>query len=175
MDRTATIVSERTRVAYFIAGSPALDTIEATKLDYQVSVLMAARHTEAFGLIDGASSTLYDTRQNITSSTPGFYDIYGSAYPSAVANSQLHYGTQTPVFIEDQPLVRGHAAELTAIKTLAALGSNAFKKLGRQFTVSSKPIPARSLPWTPDRKHRRTARHKRTHIPPASNHAILIA
>ena len=39
---------------------------------------------------------------------PNFYDLYGAPYPSAVANSQHHYGIGTRIFIEDQPPYRGN-------------------------------------------------------------------
>ena len=36
-----------------------------------------------------------------------FFDAYGDAGPSSVANSQIHYGQVVPIKIEDQPLARG--------------------------------------------------------------------
>ena len=39
-----------------------------------------------------------------------FHDVYGATMPSAVANSQYHYGEAQRIFIEDQPLVRGDVA-----------------------------------------------------------------
>ena len=35
------------------------------------------------------------------------FDVVGATSPSAVANSQWHWGTDVQVFIEDQPLYRG--------------------------------------------------------------------
>jgi hypothetical protein len=46
------------------------------------------------------------------------FDVVGDTTPSAVANSQLHWGTDVRVFIEDQPLVRGRVV-LSAIGQLA--------------------------------------------------------
>ncbi|OUL98421.1 hypothetical protein A8M77_31725 [Variovorax sp. JS1663] len=81
-------------------------SIEATNINYQLAVLIASRNTEAIGVIAGGQQALYD-RQQGPYTFNNFHDIYGYTSPSAVANSQLHYGTATPVFIEDQPLFRG--------------------------------------------------------------------
>jgi Ca2+-binding RTX toxin-like protein len=87
--------------------------IEATKLDYQLAVLLASRHTSAYSALNvldgesGANNTLFNERNMVTPPIANFYDVYGYTYPTAVANSQLHYGAPTPVFIEDQPLYRG--------------------------------------------------------------------
>ncbi|HVK53802.1 MAG TPA: hemolysin-type protein, partial [Burkholderiales bacterium] len=95
------------------ADIPAND-VEATKLDYQMAVLLAQRDTEALSLLSpfdstsGLRNTLANTRNVAAELLPRFYDIYGQIPPSAVANSQLHYGAPTPVYIEDQPLKRGN-------------------------------------------------------------------
>jgi len=36
------------------------------------------------------------------------FDVVGDTTPSAVSNSQWHYGTDVREFIEDQPLYRGN-------------------------------------------------------------------
>jgi Ca2+-binding RTX toxin-like protein len=80
--------------------------VEATDLNYQLAVLMAARNTAAVGAISNGAQA-YLGRQQGPYTFANFYDVYGDTSPSAVSNSQLHYGLATPVFIEDQPLWRG--------------------------------------------------------------------
>jgi pimeloyl-ACP methyl ester carboxylesterase len=87
---------------------PADSAVEATNINYQIAVLMAAKNTSAIN-----SDVLGAGYQGAFGRKPGpytfnnFHDIYGYTWPSAVSNSQLHYGAATPVFIEDQPLWRG--------------------------------------------------------------------
>ncbi|MFV0678998.1 lipase family protein, partial [Ottowia sp.] len=89
--------------------------IAAVGLDYQLGVVLASRQTEAYPVVGipwdetGLDNTLFDER-NTMGPIAGFYDIYASNYPSAVANSQLHYGTPQAVIVEDQPLIRGNYA-----------------------------------------------------------------
>ena len=61
------------------------------------------------------------------------YDVYGAPPPSAVANSQHHRGESTPVFIEDQPLVRGSYA-VEAFK--ASLASWELKLLPNGYAIN---------------------------------------
>jgi len=88
--------------------------IEATKLDYQLAVLVARKSTTTYGLagpiLGGAYNTYFDSRNTVNPLIANFYDVYSSTYPSAVANSQLHYGAPAAVIIEDQPLFRGRVA-----------------------------------------------------------------
>ncbi|MEO8080324.1 MAG: lipase family protein, partial [Caldimonas sp.] len=84
--------------------------IDAVKLDYQLAVLRASSLTKPFltGVKD-SYGVAYDpirTELALVGASP-IYDIYGAPLPSAVANSQNHYGRGIPVFIEDQPLGRG--------------------------------------------------------------------
>ncbi|WP_269633963.1 calcium-binding protein [Pelomonas sp. BJYL3] len=93
-----------------ISGS---GNIDALRLDYQLSVLRAGKLVENnFGSSVRSTVLSYlfgsSTRAGRSSGTAnGFYDVYAASQPSAVANSQRHYGQATPVFIEDQPLYRG--------------------------------------------------------------------
>jgi hypothetical protein len=93
-----------------VTGSEAkkvtLGTIAATALDYQLAVLTAGTRTQSYGDVDAlakANGTLSRTTANWTN----FFDIYGDTSPSMVANSQGHLGVSTPVWIEDQPTLRG--------------------------------------------------------------------
>jgi len=80
----------------------ATSKIAATALDYQLAVLRVSDKTSYVGY-----SGILGRTPAPTGSILGFYDIYGEAPPSAVANSQFHYGAPKPIFIEDQPLRRG--------------------------------------------------------------------
>jgi len=83
--------------------------VDATKLDYQIAVLVAGRSTSSYrtsvplASIDGYFGRNLHSGLDATK----FFDIYGATTPSSVSNSQYHYGTETGVFIEDQPLFRG--------------------------------------------------------------------
>ena len=109
--RADLVLAERDRVAT-LTNSGALPQatpvgdIDAIKLDYQLAVLAASRNTSSVSLLAGAANTYADTR-TIGGLIPGLHDIYASDYPSAVANSQIHYGQPTGIIVEDQPLNRG--------------------------------------------------------------------
>lgn len=111
--RIQTIQAEATRI-----GSPPLhsggsaerplvpvtvERVDSTDINYQLAVLVAARNT-------ASTNTLVSVlgREAGPYTIANFYDLYGAIPPSAVTNSQLHYGTATPIFIEDQPLWRGN-------------------------------------------------------------------
>ena len=55
-----------------------------------------------------------DTRSGVLEN---FFDVYGANPPSAVANSQWHYGQEVPLYIEDQPLYRGSALWNAVLQT----------------------------------------------------------
>jgi len=85
-------------------------SIAATQLDYQMAVLQAQTLTRPFAstITDGLGAAYATNRAPLAllGAAP-IYDIYGAPLPSAVSNSQHHYGAPTPIFIEDQPLMRG--------------------------------------------------------------------
>ena len=116
LERILDVVNENIRVAGLRSGSansaapnvPSGASIEATKLDYQLAVLIALRSTKAISVVTGGYNTLTDSRNTANPAIANFHDLYGATYPSAVANSQIHYGTPTGIFIEDQPLYRGN-------------------------------------------------------------------
>ncbi len=83
--------------------------VAAIGLDYQLAVLLAARNTSSYrtGVVD----LTYDSATHARAQgglLPRTYDVFGATQPSAVSNSQVHYGLATPVYIEDQPLYRGN-------------------------------------------------------------------
>jgi Ca2+-binding RTX toxin-like protein len=116
--RAMLIADERDRVATISNSGlaplgTALQNVDAVELDYQLGVLIAAKNTKAYPLADmgnpesGIYSSAFDRRNVALNPISNFYDIYASNRPSAVANSQLHYGTIKPIRVEDQPLMRG--------------------------------------------------------------------
>lgn len=112
--RVQTIQTEITRISGMPSGSSdsaplssvAATNIQATDINYQLAVLVASRNTAAISTGAGALQAI-TPRQPAPEQWSNAYDIYGAPLPSAVANSQLHYGRSTPVFIENQPLYRG--------------------------------------------------------------------
>ena len=129
LERIAIVEAEARRVPGLGAGASGADgpqsvqgpgSIQAIQLDYQLAVLLAQRKTNpSAGVIGGGAQAVWGREQG-PFTIPNFYDIYGDTMPSAVANSQLHYGTPTPVFIEDQPLLRGSVVADAAHASMSA-------------------------------------------------------
>ena len=96
-------------------------SIDATKLDYQLAALLAGKSTSASrtGFALGGWAAYAGRQQAAGNAITNFYDIYGANSPSAVSNSQYHYGTETPIFIEDQPLARGSIVLDAAVASLS--------------------------------------------------------
>ncbi|HQS39346.1 calcium-binding protein [Polaromonas sp.] len=104
IDRVATITNSGPGPTQVLASA-----VDAVKLDYQLAVLTAAKDTSAYRT--APADLIYDAVTNARAMSGGFnnvYDIYGATSPSAVSNSQIHYGSATPIAIEDQPLFRGN-------------------------------------------------------------------
>jgi Ca2+-binding RTX toxin-like protein len=128
LKRVQLVEFERVRVAS-ITNSGTLPlkinapAIEALSLDYQMAIVLAGEKTYATnaGLAAGVSGTL-GTRNHQNGILPNFYDVFGAPLPSAVSNSQIHYGQDTPVWIEDQPLLRGSIAGKVYAASSAANG-----------------------------------------------------
>ncbi len=118
--RVKTIQDEMARIgtpAPLVSGVPgsaplspvAAILVHATDINYQLAVLLAAKNTGAVGTLSAAWAAM-TTRLSGPLQFDNFHDVYGATMPSAVANSQYHYGEAQKVFIEDQPLVRGDIA-----------------------------------------------------------------
>lgn len=117
--RARIVLEENKRVSELTSGegsTPPLVNyrdIAAANFDYQVAVLLAARKTKAYSAWNvfngesGANNLIFDERNVIKQPYEGFYDIYAKNPPSMVASSQLHYGTDIPITVENQPLGRG--------------------------------------------------------------------
>ena len=98
--------------------------IDAVSLDYQLAVLRAKDLTAPFrtGTLDSLGVAYDPNRARKAVTTSPIYDIYGAPLPSAVANSQYHYGANEPIFIEDQPLSRGQIYGQVALDYLHYYG-----------------------------------------------------
>ena len=82
--------------------------IAAMGYSYQMAVLVTSKSTSAYRT--GLADSSFDLVNGVRAQAGGLnnvYDVYGAVPPSAVSNSQIHYGSATPVAIEDQPNVRG--------------------------------------------------------------------
>ncbi len=94
------------------AGGPAQPTkkenIAQLQLDYQIAVGRAGELTNSLGDVNGALAAISDDGQRrvLVGASP-ITDVFGAPLPSMVTNSQIHYGKRAPVYIEDQPLLRG--------------------------------------------------------------------
>jgi hypothetical protein len=111
---------EAARIKPFVAGGTGPDAntspkdvlatdILAETLDYRLAVNLAAQKSIGATILGDAFQI---DQKKYGASLPGNqYDVVGieTTTPpwSAVSFSQLHYGTNVPLFIEDQPLVRG--------------------------------------------------------------------
>jgi hypothetical protein len=134
MARVDSVVKEAQRVAGLPSGTGssaaqgiATRDIEATALDYQLAVLSAGKNTQAAYASVPAGGWAAVAGRHLASGAPleNFYDLYGASPPSAVSNSQLHWGRATGILIEDQPLARGDIV----LDALAESARNAEAKL----------------------------------------------
>jgi hypothetical protein len=112
------------------AGNPvewSVSAVEGAQFDYQYAVLLAGRQTSSYRTNPalGGWDAYVGRHAGPGGVIANFYDLYGANAPSAVSNSQYHYGTAVPVFIENQPLYRGDFFLDAANETL----SNAEVKL----------------------------------------------
>jgi Ca2+-binding RTX toxin-like protein len=112
IDHVADVQKEIARIISDIEGAakvPGKD-IAGLSLDYWLGVLKAAESTFSENTVQ---STLSRTPPSSQLYGAPVYNLYGMetadalGNPSGVANSQNHYGTDVPVFIESQPLLRG--------------------------------------------------------------------
>ncbi|WP_162580328.1 calcium-binding protein [Variovorax sp. PBS-H4] len=132
LERVRSIMQEAVRVSTLSdpSGKPlevSGSNIAATGLDYQLAVLFASKKTEAqYADVAQGGWAAYAGRHLATGAPwSNFHDLYGANAPSAVSNSQLHYGQDVPIFIEDQPLFRGNVL----FSALGASALNAEAKL----------------------------------------------
>ena len=112
VQRSRDIAFEALRVSGLPSGNGndalgiALSNIEAVGLDYQLAVLKAGEKTSSYGDLD-ALGKANGTLSRTTEGRANIFDVYGAPSPSMVANSQRHLGVGTPIWIEDQPTLRG--------------------------------------------------------------------
>lgn len=81
-------------------------SIAQVSLDYQMAVLLAAERTDVTGYV-GNGWQMFTNRDFADVRLPNQYDLMGAGSPSMVANSNIHYGEDIKIFIENQPLYRG--------------------------------------------------------------------
>ncbi|MBK8892716.1 MAG: hypothetical protein IPN64_01255 [Propionivibrio sp.] len=100
-----------------------LTEIAADSLDYQIAVRLTSEefNTSALSIPVGAANIWFGKTMGAGSSgITNQYDLVGTETTTTptglVANSQVHYGVDAHVFIEDQPLYRGNALT-DAVKT----------------------------------------------------------
>ncbi|MFG6457419.1 calcium-binding protein [Roseateles sp. BYS96W] len=133
VDRSRSIAAEAERVPTLVPGdggaTPAnikgFANIDALRLDYQLAVLTAMEKTQGAStpaeLVKLIKETAgFGNKGRDTRGLENVYDVFGAPPPSAVSNSQHHLGNNVPVFIEDQPLVRGSYLAETFKASLAA-------------------------------------------------------
>ncbi len=88
-----------------VVGIKLID-IEAVGLDYQLAVLRTGERTSSYGDVDAVRKAT-GALPRVTEGRANIFDVYGAPSPSMVANSQRHLGVSTPIWIEDQPTLRG--------------------------------------------------------------------
>ena len=103
LERIRSVVYEAERIMAGVpsgtAGAAALPVsvtaIAAIGLDYQLAVRRAAEKTAGYrtDVISGGIDALAGRNPAPGGAIANFYDLYGASPPSAVANSQIHYGT----------------------------------------------------------------------------------
>ncbi|HEX5391978.1 MAG TPA: hypothetical protein VFW68_01765, partial [Rhodocyclaceae bacterium] len=128
----AKLQAEASRIAsYTSGGNPdtALKTVPAAKiesesLDYRLAVYLASQRTIGATIIGDAfqiTDKKYGSPKLVNQTDVVGVETSDTAPWSAVSYSQLHYGTDVSVFIEDQPFTRGAFTE-TFVKGLIAKG-----------------------------------------------------
>ncbi|MEP7301982.1 MAG: calcium-binding protein, partial [Caldimonas sp.] len=92
--------------------------IEGLQLDYQLAALKAGTSTSSYRTFVASSAWDAYFGRNQKPPLDDFFDIYAAPPPSAVSNSQWHYGLATPIFVEDQPLYRGSIRSDSAYQSI---------------------------------------------------------
>ena len=82
--------------------------IAGLDLNYQLGVLLAGKDTRAYsaGILSGGLAAV-SSKNILPGLADKIIDVAGAVVPSAVANSQHHYGSEVNIQIENQPLWRG--------------------------------------------------------------------
>ena len=143
LDRMQTVATEASDAPRLSSGSsdpsvppnPAtipLSQIEQTQFNYQMAVLLAGQKTQSVGLVDGLIQT-FTGGQLAANPMANQYDVQGAPLPSAVSNSQIHYGSPVKTFIEDQPLKRGNYVSEALVRSLSYLD---IKLLTNNYSVN---------------------------------------
>lgn len=129
LQRVSAVMVEQVRVSGIsnANGSGPLNVpmaqIEAATMDYQMAVVLASKDTSAWrtSISELVADYLSNAREPGTGLS-NIYDIYGSTRPSAVSNSQIHYGSPVAVGIEDQAISRGNIVWNVATQSFVYAG-----------------------------------------------------
>ena len=116
-DQIRQLQDETTRLQGLHAGGDGSDAgstpkawglaqIAGANLNYRMAVLLAGTRSEAALNID-IGIQAYGGKAFDSPLLGNQFDVVGNSVPSIVANSQWHHGLDVPIYIEDQPLVRG--------------------------------------------------------------------
>ena len=91
-------------------NTPLVSDVESLRFNYQMGVLITSENTKAykFETWDEIKDNKLDIVNTGTTNFDNLYNIKAGTYPSMTAVSQLHYGNEMDVAIENQPLFRGN-------------------------------------------------------------------
>lgn len=81
--------------------------IAALSLNYQIALKEATQRAYAYPIPTGMATTILNERLYSNNRIEELYEIYAKNPPSMVASSQLHYGHEIPISVENQLLGRG--------------------------------------------------------------------
>ena len=92
--------------------------IAALSLNYQIALKEATQRAYAYPKPIGMATTILNERLYSNNRIEELYEIYAKNPPSMVASSQLHYGTEIPISVENQPLGRGDKYTYDVVNSL---------------------------------------------------------
>lgn len=119
LDGIAAIRDEVARLPNVVSGNNVqpntpnavgLSAIDQDSLDYQMAIQLSGQYTNT-GSIIGNGLRAFLGKTYGSPALQNQFDVIGATSPSAVANSNHHWGTDVQIFIEDQPLFRGEFIE----------------------------------------------------------------
>ena len=118
------IIDENRRVRSLSSGTEQkakivnYSDIAALGLNYQIALKEATQRAYAYPKLTGLETTILNERLYSNNRIENLYEIYAKNPPSMVASSQLHYGTEIPISVENQPLGRGDRYTYDVVNSL---------------------------------------------------------
>ena len=118
------IIDENRRVRSLSSGTEQkakivnYSDIAALGLNYQIALKEATQRAYAYPIPTGMATTILNERLYSNNRIENLYEIYAKNPPSMVASSQLHYGTEIPISVENQPLGRGDRYTYDVVNSL---------------------------------------------------------